>query len=423
VRPGAACNTNLDGMSAASSAAALTRRDSGSSGPPSTKAAQRKKKSKEDSMTETTPLLDADAAKERRRLESENFRAKLHLELSDPWNPQVSSAGSKIFFTLVMITIFISIISFVLESMARYENLRVWGFLEIFCVSIFTIELAMRYYAWPGGSASFIQDPLTFVDVLSVMPFYLELLDDVVTVDLRWLRILRLINLFKVVRVSSGLNIMFRSVSRSVSGLFLLTFFMLQALMIFSTLMWAIERGTWDMDKGCYTRELDGGKCSPYQSILLTLWWAITTMTTVGYGDTIPVSNAGRLVGGLAMLGGIIMLALPTTVFGAQFAEEYSTMKSDAALEKLRKTESERLDDEAELADLKAELKELRDKAQEMLPNIHKRLHTYLGPSGRATNFNRGECIMKDLKTGLIELYDFVDELSANITVGDAGAP
>ena len=39
-----------------------------------------------------------------------------------------------------------------------------------------------------------------------------------------------------------------------------------QALMIFSTLMWAIERGTWDMDKGCYTRELDGGKCSPYQS-------------------------------------------------------------------------------------------------------------------------------------------------------------
>merc|ERR1719201_1187200 len=102
------------------------------------------------------------------------------------------------------------------------------------------------------------------------------------------------------------------------------------------------------MDKGCYTRELDGGKCSPYQSILLTLWWAITTMTTVGYGDTIPVSNAGRLVGGLAMLGGIIMLALPTTVFGAQFAEE-------------------------------------------MLPTIHKRLHTYLGPSGRATNFNRGE--------------------------------
>jgi hypothetical protein len=149
-------------------------------------------------------------------------------------------------------------------------------------------------------------------------------------------------------------------------------------------------------------------------------------MTTVGYGDTIPVSNAGRLVGGLAMLGGIIMLALPTTVFGAQFAEEYSTMKSDAALEKLRTDRSgahEREDDEAELKELKAELKQIRDLAQEMLPTIHKRLHTYLGPSGRATNFNRGECIMKDLKTGLIELYDFVDELSPNISVDDAGAP
>jgi hypothetical protein len=389
---------------------------------PSPKAGPKVKK-KED-LGETTPLLDAnDKRRERRQQEREDFRARLHAELTDPWNPAVSSSGSKIFFSLVMITIFISIVSFILESMHRYEYWPWWGILEIFCVSIFSAELAMRYYAWPGNSATFISDPMTFIDVMSVLPFYLELVDDVVTVDLRWLRILRLINLFKVVRVSSGLNIMFRSVSRSVSGLFLLTFFMFQALLIFSTLMWALERGTWDDYKACYVRELDGGKCSPYQSILLTLWWAITTMTTVGYGDTIPVTNFGRFVGGLAMLGGIIMLALPTTVFGAQFAEEYNSMKSDAALEKLRKPDSERADDEAELADLKAELKDLVDQAQEMLPNLHQRVHTYLTPSGRAGNFARGDCIMKDLKTGLVELYEFVDELSANLTVEEAGAP
>jgi len=216
---------------------------------------------------------------------------------------------------------------------------------------------------------------------------------------------------------------MFRSVSRSVSGLFLLTFFMFQALLIFSTLIWALERGTWDSIKTCYVRELDGGKCSPYQSILLTLWWVIMTMTTVGYGDTIPVTNLGRLVGGLAMLGGIIMLALPTTVFGAQFAEEYNSMKSDAALEKLRKPDRERLDDEVELADLKAELKQLRDQAQEILPSIHQKVNSYLQPSGRAPNFAKGECIMKDLKSGLMELYEFVDELSPNLPVEDAGAP
>jgi hypothetical protein len=307
--------------------------------------------------------------------------------------------------------------------MHRFEYWRGWGFLEIFCVCIFSMELAMRFYAWPGTSKTFISDPLTFIDVMSVMPFYLELVDDVVTVDLRWLRILRLINLFKVVRVSSGLNIMFRSVSRSVSGLFLLTFFMFQALLIFSTLIWALERGTWDEIKTCYVRELDGGRCSPYQSILLTLWWAITTMTTVGYGDTIPVTNLGRLVGGLAMLGGIIMLALPTTVFGAQFAEEYNSMKSDAQLEKLRKPDRERLDDEAELADLKAELKQIMERAQEMLPSIHQRLNTHLKPSGRGPNFAKGESMMKDLKTGLVELYEFLDELSPLIAVEDAGTP
>jgi len=403
-------------MSAAAGVAAS--RSAGSTPTGGSRAAPQRRN---EELGETTPLL---LEKEQRRIDArENFRSRLHAELTDPWNPAVSSVGSKIFFTIVMVTIFISIISFILESMHRYEYWRGWGFLEIFCVSIFSFELAMRYYAWPGTSATFISDPMTFVDVISVAPFYLELLDDVVTVDLRWLRILRLINLFKVVRVSSGLNIMFRSVSRSISGLFLLTFFMFQALLIFSTLIWALERGTWDEIKSCYIRELDGGKCSPYQSILLTLWWSITTMTTVGYGDTIPVTNLGRFVGGLAMLGGIIMLALPTTVFGAQFAEEYSSMKSDAALEKLRKPDRERADDEAELADLKAELMQLRDQAQEMLPNIHQRLHKYLNPSGRAANFAKGECIMKDLKTGLIELYEFVDELSPNIVVDDARLP
>merc|ERR1719178_320491 len=98
-------------------------------------------------------------------------------------------------------------------------------------------------------------------------------------------------------------------------------------------------------------------------------------------------------------------------------------MKSDAALERLRKPERERLDDEAELADLKAELKEIRDKAQEMLPNIHKRLHAYLQPSGRSGNFARGDCLLKDLKTGLVELYEFMDEMSPTITVEDTGAP
>jgi hypothetical protein len=335
------------------------------------------------------------------------FKEDLHLALTDPQTP-----NAKAFFSLVMLAILGSMVSYLLESMARYEHWHGWRFIELVVVAIFTVELSLRFYAWPKDTASFLRDPLTLVDVLSLLPFYLEFVTDQLPVDLRWLRILRLINLFKVVRVSSGLSIMFRSVGRSVSGLFLLTFFMCQALVLFSSLMWGLERGSWDASLGCYAR--DDGKCSPFQSIVHAMWWAITTMTTVGYGDTSPITVLGRYVAGFAMLGGIIMLALPTTVFGAQFAEEYNSMKAEAALTQVKPGDTDLLD---ELAALKTELKQLRDESQRLLPSLHARLADYLEPSGRSQNFQRGVCVMVDAKDTIGELFDLVEELSPDVPV------
>jgi hypothetical protein len=355
----------------------------------------------EDELDENSPLLTGKPYTPR----GNTFREDLHLALTDPQTPK-----AKAFFGLVMLAILGSMTAYLLESMARYEHWHGWRSIELVVVAIFTFELALRFYAWPKSTSSFLQDPLTAVDLFSLLPFYLEFLTDQLPVDLRWLRILRLINLFKVVRVSSGLSIMFRSVGRSVSGLFLLTFFMCQALVLFSSLMWGLERGSWDASMGCYAR--DDGKCSPFQSIVHAMWWAITTMTTVGYGDTSPITVYGRYVAGMAMLGGIIMLALPTTVFGAQFAEEYNSMKAEAALGRVNTADAEVRD---ELLLLKAELLQIKREAERLLPSLHTRLSDYLEPTGRAQNFQRGSTVMMDDKDTIGELLYLVDELSPDI--------
>ena len=181
----------------------------------------------------------------------------------------------------------------------------------------------------------FLVTPLNVVDLLAILPFYIELISGSDGTDeeteyfrvLRVIRLARIFRLFKAGRYSSYLRILGTALQRSMDAFGLLCFLLSIAIVIFSSLMYYAERGTLDEDDVWYR---DDGKVSPFSSIPATFYWCVVTMTTVGYGDMVPLTSAGMVVAAITMLCGIMVLALPISVLGQNFSDAYA----EAAIKK-----------------------------------------------------------------------------------------
>jgi len=268
------------------------------------------------------------------------WKEYVHNFMDDPrFSP---SAGA--FSVLINVLIALSAVSFVAETLPAVEHMPLWWYLETIFISIFSVELALRYWSYPLTTKDFFSDAMNFIDLLSILPFYILLFFGWAIVDTRILRIIRLVRIFKFGRYYEPLMLIVNTFAGSIFSLALCVFFMAVGIIFFATLLWFIERGMWNIELACYQRDLctspergvwqdprgcfvfvDSG-CSPYQSIPAAFYWAITTMTTVGYGDTYPVTPLGRFVAGLAMVSGILCVALPTTILAVEFADKYQIM-------------------------------------------------------------------------------------------------
>jgi hypothetical protein len=282
----------------------------------------------------------------------------------------------------------LSAISFVLETVPAYEPYPIWWALESVFMVVFSIEICLRFWAFPGNNDEFWNDFMNVIDVVSILPFYVMLLFHQEMVDTRILRIIRLVRIFKFGRYYEPLLLITSTFSRSIFSLCLCVFFMAVGIIFFATLLWFIEKGTWSHSFQCYRRELcttpergswssehgcfmfTDAACSPFQSIPTAFWWAITTMTTVGYGDTYPVTGGGRTVAGFAMVSGILCVALPTTILAVEFADKYQVMLEQKKASDLQKTRHRMTPEEQELSAQLTELGSVQQRLDTLLPRI-----------------------------------------------------
>jgi len=233
------------------------------------------------------------------------------LELQTP-----TDVASKIFNIFMLSLISLNVLAVILETVKniaiRYSAFFLY--FEIISVIIFTIELVLRVWtctANPGnahpiyGRIRFILTPLALIDILAVLPFYLPLL---IPVDLRFVRALRLLRLFRVFklgRYSNALKIMGRVLRQKREELLISLFVVGILLILASSLMYHIEHAA-QPDK--------------FSSIPATMWWGISTLTTVGYGDVTPITPLGKLLGAVIALLGIGIFALPAGILASGFA-------------------------------------------------------------------------------------------------------
>ena len=211
----------------------------------------------------------------------------------------------------------ISVISAIMETVPDFAHRYSMLFLavEALAISAVCIEFVLRLWRAPDHTPysdlhptkarlHFLLTPSAIIVMASILPFYLAFF---IPADLRVLVLLRLLRFFKLARYSAGMRSLIAALEAERKALFASSVVLLGLVLIAAAAMHLVEHEA-QPDK--------------FGSIPDAMWWAVVTLTTVGYGDVVPVTLAGRIVASFTMLGGLMMLALPIGIVANAFAEE-----------------------------------------------------------------------------------------------------
>ncbi|XP_049736041.1 potassium voltage-gated channel subfamily A member 10 [Elephas maximus indicus] len=186
---------------------------------------------------------------------------------------------------------------------------------ESTCIVWFTFELVLRFMVCPSKT-DFFRNIMNVIDIISIIPYFATLITELVQETeptaqqnmslaiLRIIRLVRVFRIFKLSRHSKGLQILGQTLKASMRELGLLIFFLFIGVILFSSAI--------------YFAEVDEPE-SHFSSIPDGFWWAVVTMTTVGYGDMCPTTPGGKIVGTLCAIAGVLTIALPVPVIVSNF--------------------------------------------------------------------------------------------------------
>jgi len=254
-----------------------------------------------------------------------------------------SSSPARVIAIISVMVIVISIASFCLETLPVFHNDEEDGritvfspetnttvthyvstyftdpffILETLCVIWFSFEFLVRLFACPSKTV-FFGDIMNIIDIVAIIPYFITLGTELVEKQeedqaggqamslaiLRVIRLVRVFRIFKLSRHSKGLQILGQTLKASMRELGLLIFFLFIGVILFSSAVFFAEADE---------------PVSHFESIPHAFWWAVVSMTTVGYGDMVPITIGGKIVGSLCAIAGVLTIALPVPVIVSNF--------------------------------------------------------------------------------------------------------
>jgi voltage-gated potassium channel Kch len=309
-----------------------------------------------------------------------------------------------------------------------------WDVVECVIIAVFTVEYVLRLCVTPLPICGFMFRPFNVIDVLSILPFWVEAGTKVAYVvfasdstkglsthlNFAWIRLLRLGRLFRIFKMSkylTSLEVIINSFVWSLEGLTLLFAALVFMVVLFSAFVWFAERGEYDVDKGCFVEVTNKNVCTLFESVPMTFYWSVTTLTTVGYGDMAPKSALGQFLTCFIMVCGILVLAMPVTILCNNFSEAWSQNEAKKARKQLEgKLASTK--DYANMIEAKhIEFSAIIDKLHEVAPSLRGHLHREANISGSChgswdTGFSE---IERGFLASASSFRRFVIQLKANI--------
>ena len=211
------------------------------------------------------------------------------------------SVSGRRFDIFIQLCIIVSLISFSLETLNNISEsfLKVLNIIEIVTVAIFSIEYFLRVYL-SEKRLSYIFSFYGLIDFFAILPFYLSM-----GIDLRSIRILRLMRLFRIFKLvgySNAIDTFLFSFNQIKKELVVFGVFSIIILYISSLGIHLLEKDV---------------QPEHFGSIIDSFWWSIFTLTSLGYGDIYPITNAGKLLTSLIAIIGLGIVAVPTGLFAS----------------------------------------------------------------------------------------------------------
>lgn len=233
-----------------------------------------------------------------------------------------SSRGNRFLSSFIVLLIVSNVIAVVVESHPPIgEKYQTEFYLfNLFSVIVFTIEYFARIWVCIESSEldeakpirrriRYMFTPVAFIDLLAIAPFYLAF---IFPIDLRYLRMLRMLRLLKLTHYFKGLNLFASVLYKEMATIGAAVFTMIVLVILSASVMYSVE---------------NQAQPEVFESIPSAMWWAVVTMTTVGYGDVTPVTLAGKIIAMFIMLLGVGIVALPAAMLAAKFGDELRLRK------------------------------------------------------------------------------------------------
>ena len=244
---------------------------------------------------------------------------------------------SKIFDLFIMFLVLCCVASvFIMTFPVSDKMITLMSRIEKYSLIIFTAEYLLRIwtanYLYPNDGKiksrlKYVTSGMAIIDLISILPFFLPMLLPINLVGIRAFRLVRLLRIFKLNRYSDALSAIGQVFRKKSKEIFVSIFFVFILLVVSSLLIYYAEH---DAQPEQFANAFSG------------LWWAVATLTTVGYGDIYPVTVCGRIMGAIIAIMGIGMVAVPTGILSAGFVEILENKNSS----KQESSEEKRVDDD-----------------------------------------------------------------------------